>query len=460
MKIDRALSLRFQFIADALHGSGGFAPHLDPNTTPNAETTYLVRYPRESADKFARRQRIAWYRNFLHPACERFAGYLARKPPIRDIRNPLLQKMVDDCDWRGNSLEVFFHGFAIDAKARGSMLLLVDMPKAVPPNQAEQMAARAFPYLVAIAPERVIEYALNDQGRLALVAFLDSVENANGMQEPVWRVYTEQAWWVQRPGSLATNPEAWIEGAEHGLGLCPVLAFTESGDFPAVGSFGQIAELSRRYYNAAAERDEILRAQTFSLLTYQVGEKQSGFDAGQVAEAIGTHNMLMHHGATPAFIAPPDGPATIYSQVLQDLEEAIRRIAMTVEQPAQAESGVALTIRFQELNSALTGFARRMEDFERRIWDMAARWLNMDDNTEISWPKSYELADLEMELNILQTMQSTGFPPEVIRTQMESVVGLQFGTHDAADVEALMESVRDAGAEIMPGEPAGQAVAE
>lgn len=437
---------RFNFIAEALNGTGGFSPSVGDNATNPvlSGTTHLIRYPRESTEKFARRNQVAWYRNFLHPACLRFAGYLAKKPPLRDLNNPLLDALRDDCDWRGNSLDVFLWSFVIEAKARGSMLVLVDMPKVMPTTLADQVAQRAIPYLSAIPPERVTTYEMNDQGLLSLVALNDTYQN-----QSVLRVYTETEWWIQKPGTLGESALR-LEGAVHGLGICPVLAFTESGDFPHVGSYLQIADLSRRYFNAASERDEILRAQTFSLLTYQVPPEQVGFEAGTVAEAIGTHNMVVHQGDAPEFIAPPDGPATIYGDVLNQLEEAIRRVSMTVEQPTQSESGVALTIRFQEINASLTHFARRMEDMERRIWDVVCRWLGMTDNTNIAWAKTYELADLETELSILDGLQRAGFPDPVIQEQMKNVVGLQFGSNDPEQITALNQSIDEKVMEVIP----------
>lgn len=450
MKIDQAITKRYQFIADALNGAGGFAPLIEPVASMAESRSYLVKYPRESTDKYARRQRIAWYRNFMHSACSKFAGYLAKKAPLREIGNPLLAAMVDDCDWRGNSLDVFWQSFVLEAKARGCMLLLVDMPRELPDNQAAQMERRAFPYLVGIAPERVISYEFNERGLLSQVAIRDTRDFGNGQAEPVTRVYGETSWWVQRgEAGDQLNIGAAIERGDHNLGACPVLAFTEFGDFPHVGSFAQIADLSRRYFNAASEQDEILRAQTFSLLTYQTPPSQTGFNVSAVAEAVGTHNMLIHQGDSPNFIAPPDGPATIYETRLEKLEADIRSIAMTVEQPSQAESGIALTIRFQELNSALTGFARQMEDLERRVFDLAGKWLGgVEPPKTIAWPKSYELADLEMEMTILQNMQAAGFPQEVIQAQMQTIISLQFGTNDPDRVNGLLDSVNAMGSEV------------
>jgi hypothetical protein len=431
---------RYQFIAHALDGSGGFRPKvwidregLNPKLSG---PSFLVRYPRESAEKFARRNEVAWYRNFLKPACVRFAGYLAKKPPRRALDHPLLTALSDDCDWQGNSLDVFWSTFAVETKARGSMLLLVDMPQAVPPDRASQIEQRAFPYLAPIPPERVVDYTLNVQGLFESVA-IASTAQYQGQTIDVWRVWDTAEWRVQRPGETGEVLESGI----HGLGLCPVLAFTESGSFPDYGDFEQIAVLSRRYFNAASERDEILRGQTFSLLTYQIPPEAPPADLVAVTETVGVSNMLIHNGDTPAFIAPPDGPATIYNEVIAGLEEAIRRIAMTVEQPTQAESGIALTIRFQELNSALARFARRMEDLERRMWDLACRWLSIQNRTESVWPKSFELADVGQELTVLQQMQAAGFPDAVIREGMKAVVGLQFATAEAETMDAIIAAI-------------------
>lgn len=434
---------RYLFIAHALEGAGGFRPKVwtdkDGLNPKLSGPSYLVRYPRESAEKFARRNEVAWYRNFLKPACIRFAGYLAKKPPRRTVDHPLLDSMAADCDWQGNSLDVFWSAFAVEAKARGSMLLLVDMPKAVPLDRASQIEQRAYPYLVPIKPELVVDYTLNVQGLFESVAIASTAEY-QGQTIDVWRVWDTMEWRVQRPGE---NGEV-LENGDHGLGVCPVLAFTESGVFPHYGDFEQIAVLSRRYFNAASERDEILRGQTFSLLTYQIPPEAPPADLASVTETVGTSNMLIHNGDTPAFIAPPDGPATIYNEVIAGLEETIRRIAMTVEQPTQAESGVALTIRFQELNSALTSFARRMEDLERRMWDLACRWLGIQNRTESVWPKSFELADVGQELTVLQQMQASGFPDAVIREGMKTVAGLQFATAEPETMDAMIAAIDEA----------------
>ncbi len=105
--------LKFDTIADELHGTGGYA-----------DGTALVRFPSETQEQYDRRREVAWYANDLLPACQRFTGFLSSRPPLRETMNPLLLAFLDDCNWRGDQIDVFWQSFMIDALARGSMLLL------------------------------------------------------------------------------------------------------------------------------------------------------------------------------------------------------------------------------------------------------------------------------------------------------------------------------------------------
>lgn len=446
---------RFSFIRDALNGTGGFRPIVtfDSARKPaKADNTYLIRYPRESEERFARRNQVVWYTKDLMNACDRFVGYLTKQPPVREVQSPLLKLMLDDADWRGNSLEVFLQSFAVEAKARGTMLLLVDMPKAeaIPSNQADQLGNRAVPYLVPITPERVLEYDLDERGRLASVTIADTMIE-DGETVAIRRIWDKTSWRVTKSSRVdGKNEQIRIDGGDHSLGICPVIYFSESGNFMEEGGFSEIADLSMALFNRRSELDEILRSQTFSLMHYHVPpELAQTFDAAKVSEAVGTHNMLLHYGNPPGFIAPSDGPAATYESVIASLIQRIREVSMSFETPDFKESGLALNIRFQALNGALTKFARRMEDLERQAMEIASRWLTIEDTTSTRWPREYAVADPEREMSVLENMQSTGFPEEVIRAKKRGIVGLEFPTIEPDELDKLMlaidESMHDRG---------------
>ena len=418
---------RFQRIADALQGTGGFR-----------DGSYLVQYPRESDEKFARRKAIAWYANAMRPACQRFAGYLTKRPPQRQVTQPVLQSFLDACNWQNDNLDVFWSGFMLDAKARGSLLLLVDMP-------AEGMATdRTWPAVSAIEPERVTAYAVNPVGALASVTFTATL-TLDGKDIAVSRTYDEAGWKVVAGSQI-------LQQGAHDLGVCPVLAFTDSGLFPAEGEFATIADLSQRLYNLRSELDEILRAQTFSLLTYKVPADRFPLDMGGVAQSIGTHNLLQTFDGGAEFIAPPEGPARVYLDVIAQVEALIRQAALIVDIPTSnsQESGVALQLRFQALNASLVHFARRMEDFERRVWELAGRWLGIEPKVSVRWSQDYSIADLKTEIEVAQNLAALNAPSAYQQAKLKQLIQLDLGTLAEDEMAAILAGVDEMQQELNP----------
>lgn len=429
---------KFRRIDHAMHKSGGYN-----------DGSYLIQYASETDDQYLKRKEVAWFGDELSEACNNFSGYLAKRLPVRqNIDNPLLSGIIDDCNWRGDHLDVFWQSFIVEAAARGSMLLLVEMPETLPDNQQAQLTQRAFPYLVMIKPENVTDYHLNKRGMLTRVEITEIIDN-----KYITRGWDENTWWVREGDKL-------IDDGAHGLGVCPVLAFTVEGDFPSLGQFAGMEPAINRLYNMRSEFDEILRRHTFPIFAAQFpliepaqNESPESANNRQMAlikalqdaiKKLGSERGLVTPGPVQ-FIAPPDGPANIYLTAIDKMERKIDEMGLKVNMPGEraAESGEALTIRFQSLNAALIRFARRMEDLERRMWDMAARWMKIKNTSKIEWPKDYALADTEREIAILQQMEASGMPDNVVNKQKETVINAQFPTVQLDEMDELMASVRE-----------------
>ena len=417
---------RFKFIGHALNGDGPFRPTVTYDGLGRAlsvSSSYLIQYPRESEAKYARRNEIAFYASPLAQVVSRFTGYLASRQPVRVITNPIYEVMADDIDGKGNSIDVFWYQFARDAKARGSMLLLIDMPPAMAPSLGQQMQTRNAPYWTGILPELLTAYEIGDDGKFLFAEFSGNFHQGDKRIACTW--YFDRTSWK----AYDADKRILAEG-EHPLSECPLLIFTEGGDFPHFGSFASIADLSRRMFNLDSELDEILRSQTFSLLTMQVSEgstDQQKIQAAQtVGETIGSSNLMVHSGSTPAFIAPPDGPARIYLDRIAAMRDQINDIGLVIAGSSQRESGLALQMRFQSLNSELAKFAARLEDLERRSWYLSMEWLGLSTEPEVSWSRDYNMADVTAELDILSSMQATAMPAQIIAQQQRRIVSVQF----------------------------------
>lgn len=150
---------------------------------------------------------------------------------------------------------------------------------------------------------------------------------------------------------------------------------------------------------------------------------------------------MIHTGQQPSFIAPPDGPARIYMDRVTALRERIKEIALDVRGSNSQESGIALQMRFRALNSALSSFASRMEDLERRMWELCRRWLGLTISPNIQWPRDFNLSDIDAEMMALEKMQSTGMPDSVIAEQQKRIVSIQFAGLDPEDQARMNEEI-------------------
>ncbi len=468
---------RFAFLADAFEGVGGFAPRTtwaqesitttDQNGAPVSLTRrvpklsgpcHLTPYQRESNDKYAGRAALATYENHLRETVERYVGFLGRKRPARDGTDaPLVRLLLEDADMCGTPLDQFLTSFALKAKARGSMLLMLDMPDA--PDGAnggdglgavmslqQQIEARMVPRLRAIAPEALKDFEVSDDTGLLDWAELNCTELVDGRPQACVRRWDAQGW------QLRLVDKVLSEGP-HPFGACPLLAFTESGDlFPVVGKYAQIADLSRDLFNLDSELREMLRSQTFSILTMQVPlEASSLFDPLKTSASIGTQSMLVHQGATPAFVAPPNGPAEVYMAKIEQRQASIKRIAMDdASADTGTESGVARKLRFERLNADLATFASRLQALEARMWQMFHRAMGTQNRVVVTYPTDFNLVDSVGELDILTLMQAANFPAEVIAAKQCTIIDAEFDTLPDADKTALKQAVMARTQEVAP----------
>lgn len=429
----------FDIAGQALDGRGGFRPAL-------GEGSHLVRHTREGEEKFKSRNDLATYENHMRQACDRFAAFLGRRKPQRDgVDAPLVQAMLTDADMSGRDLDSFWRQFAQQAAARGSMLLVIDRPQGDVALTADaQRRLRALPYIRMAYPEAVEDYRLDAFGATFEQVTLCGWEWIDNKMREVRRDYDTQSWRLRKRREASGGPQGeWevIAEGEHGFGACPVLAFTEDGSpFPCLGRFTQIADLSRDLFNLRSELREILRAQTFSLLTLQIPEHGDGAAvAATVSATVGTHSMLTYMRERPGFISPDPGPVDAYMAALAATRQEIARVAMdeAVSSSGQAESGLSRRLRFDALNAALNRFSLNLQALELRMWALFHTALGTENRVNVTWPSDYTLADVAAELDILALMQATGMPEAVLTEKRRSVVAMEFDAADDAAKAAL-----------------------
>ena len=416
----------WKFAYEAYKGNGGFG-----------DGSYIDKYPRESDEKYKTRKSIAYYTNLFSPNVNRYIGYIFKNRPIRTSKDKLILTIFDDCDNAGNSIDVFMASFAKDAKVRGVGLVLVDMPKNVPTNFQDQLTKRALPYLTPIAPEKIEQYKVDPFGNFEFISFYDELDASTPQKtekKPIRRFYDTTQWIIY------DEKDNIIEQGEHNLGICPIIAFSETGKFPDIGEFTQVAAIAKRHYNLRSELDEILRAQTFSILTIQA-DNPTDFEI-----KLATDNAIIYgkEMTRPAFIAPEAGPANTYQEEIQRLEDLIDKITYNFKTNQAQESGIALEMKFQGLNSSLANFAMRLENFEARIFDIVCRYLGIQNDITIQYHKDFSITDIQKEFATLETFKELGYTNKTYeRLKLLKIISNDLGSIDIEDMDKIRQEIED-----------------
>ena len=416
----------YEFIREAYLGDGGFS-----------DGSYIDKFPRESDEKYSERKNIAYYTNLFASKINRYIGYLYKTAPMRTISNNLIRAVFDDVDSRGNSVDVFMSSFAKNAKALGGNLLLIDMPSTLPNNLKEQLDTRALPYFVEIEPHSVVKYKMDKFGKFEYISFNSTIDNSTYDKEDIKQVvryYDSTEWRVYDGKDI-------IDRGTHNLGVCPVISFGENGTFPDVGEFNQIAHLQKRHYNLKSELDEILRGQTFSLLTVNADSPSD------IELKLSTDNAIVYgkEMTRPSFIAPESASASIYQKEIQTIEDTINKIAYDISTNQSQESGIALDIKFQGLNGSLSNFAMRLEDFEIRAFDVVARYLQIQNaDVTIQYPKTFNIVDVEKEISTLSDIKSLGYAlPTYEKLKLHQIVANDLNSVGNDDLSEISSEIDD-----------------
>jgi len=419
---------RWKLINDAYNGENGFN---------NGEN--IVKFPREHSEKYTSRKSLAVYVNKMKPSCSRYASYLFKRKATRSTDSELVSLMFDNVDRMGNAIDIFMKSFYEKVRATGTGLVLVDMPTDLGASLSDQIQKRLVPYFVNIDPSSVYDFKLGDTGNFEWIILEYSVESKEPFKEPT--VSTEYHLWDAVSFKRYDKDKNVIEEKEHNLGSCPVISFTEQGLFPCVSSWESVATLSKRLYNAQSELDEILRGQTFSVLTYHSPDGTKVEDL-----SISTDNVLLYPSSAPSYISPPSAPADTYMAVIEKLEGLIDTITLNPDNASSKtqETGVALQFKFETLNGSLSSNARGLEDFERVLFDLAFRWLGEKFDYEVSYPKDFSIADLKTEIENTSAMMALNMGVAYESAKKKELARLDLVGADDAVIEEINKELDDA----------------
>lgn len=458
-------------LAHVREGIGGFV-----------DGTYLVAHPREWLDhsvngqpnpnpvkpspKLIARRNLARYENFGGKIIDQLKAALFREEPTRRVGNPSKDSKGEAIEapieawWKNvdrnltntstvavpndlpdaiaaswspvpqrvgagrTSITKFWPQVWDAAGTYGHTFIAFDREPGVPGVTA---ADTKKPFLRCYTPLDAVDWLLDDMGNLVEIKFLELVQRKTlDETERVAnfniRVFTPEYWALySRDGSLMEGGP--VDG-QHQLGRLPVVVLyaKRRNMVPLIGhSVLDDPQLYIDLYNLTSEIRELLRSQTFGLVSVNLGPEGDVAKAQQMmGNVVGSANVLFTPGEAK-YISPASDNLAAYQDERNALLRTIYRLAAIAWEAdsRDAESTDSLKIKRQDLNQMLSAFADELERAELEVAELfyratygkdgwEARW--KQDGVVIHYPESFDDTPFDVLLSQAEAALALGMP--------------------------------------------------
>ncbi len=379
------------------------------NTKANSN---LFKHQREKDEDYQERIRQSYYYNHVAPILDIYTEHLFKKPVIEDFGS--IQKTVDqrreDIDRQGSSIIEWRKEVADLTQLFGHLFVVTDRPQGQGERtKADQIKTKNFPYFTTFYPTDALNWACDGFGNLYWIVFREVADanadhtNYNKDQRATitYRLWTRTEWF------LYDCQYVLIDSGIHGLGEVPVTVTYDKRSKTKRGLFGisyvsDIAFIARDVYNACSNLSQILRDQTFSMLTVQ------GTSDEYKADSAGVHKGLLYpvDRNAPAYLSPLPENARVIMEYIEQQISKIYQIAKLEDRSASSkgqqvveQSGVSKAWDFHSTNSALSRKASNLEDGERRAWGKFSKWEGKPEfDGKVEYPHDFNVQSINEDV--------------------------------------------------------------
>ncbi len=390
------------------------------------EGGYLLKHPFESTENHNRRRATAYYYNYCGPIVDIMVSHLFRKPPRRDFgslaSDPLFNAFLEDCDLEGTGFAQFMRDAQRFASIYGRVSIVVDKPRLNAGTLEEEIRGGIRPYLVLITPENLLDWRFTRLPSGRTVLDMVKIREEQGLFR-IWTRRHWQVWLLPERGEPVLS-----DSGTHPLGEVPIVnLYNKKTGIRMLGlsDIQDIADINRNIYYLCSDAREIIENTAFPMLA--IPYEKSGVEEKE----IGPRNILQFDpsepNARPYWLeAPHSSLSEIREWVRQDIAE-IHRIAKlggvrATQDRSQPQSGIALELEWQQLHAVLSEKADNLEEAERQLLRLWARWQGKRFDGTVDYPDEFSVRDLDRELERAIKAISLGLESRTFRKELEKKV--------------------------------------
>lgn len=386
---------------------------------------HLFRFPKENRIEYEARVKRAVFFNHVQPLSDMLAGFLFKKGVKRKLPTGL--EFLESSATKRKGLNSFMQTVSIHSLMY-TCGVLVDSPKFNTDNirtKADEALLNLQPYCVLYTPDKIRDFYVEEDGQLLWV-LLDNTEICQddplqpARKKVVYRLWVRdkiQDFEIKQSKTSASSEVTLIAESVNPLGEVPFIFVNwrdMDDDFIAETPFEDIAMLDRAIFNFLSYFDQMVAGGTFKVLFFPITSPED-LPKSVEEEGLGSLSVVPYPamgGAKPFF----DG------QGLQDVAPFVAGMEMYFEQimqklgldrdkkQAAPQSGYAKELDFSRCEALLQLGAEQQENTERRIVELAAKWLGIQNpNPEIEYSSDFASEDIDAELTRLYQLLTLPF---------------------------------------------------
>lgn len=423
-------NIDYEFMKHAYRGTGGFL-----------DGSYLVRFPKETDEKYINRKKLAINPNIVKKIVNSITGHIFKTAPIRKIESQFYEQFCQDTDRRGTYIDEKMRRILLQTLIYGTIFVIVDKPRIEAITKLDEIKNSVFPYIAIRKPTHLNSYQIDEFGNLKFIQFKEIIND----NKIIYRTFDTERWYISMDDAL----KQIIDTGEHKLKVVPVIPFSlqklDDEEIIEPPFILDIAYMQKDLYNAISELRSIIRDNTFPILTYPVKDETEAQKLQNTELLLSTQNGLFYNpeaGSKPEYIAPPSEPV---NQLLSYIEWLIRQIFRNVnlDFTNSGESGIAKEYDYQEFTKMLINFSESLESLEYKIANMVGLWLGEDFQGYIEYSKKYTVMDAKETIQVaLDVLARPDIPPVLANEIWKKITRVLFNdVYDEKQLQALESAI-------------------
>lgn len=390
---------KWDFWSISYEGGPAYKSAVDSTGQPT-----FIEHELESPDGIKRRKRMATYRNYCRPICQKYNSFIFGYSIRRDSKMKPWVDWCADCDTFGTSLQEFMKSCSLQAEILGRYLILIDTTKIADLQTVAQSAAAGNAVFVApVSPHRLVNWVCDprDPTQLSEALVLFPAERCARFYSRDMIVRIDLKADQENVVQAINMPET------HLYGRVPLVVMTALPQGQSLIS--DISELNLSLFNLDSILREELYKQTFTQFF------AAGLNADDLKSAtIGGRKLVCHTNKDiriDRLTGDVSQAESIRTSMREDVGEIYRLAGLQTPDVVQnTESGRALKIRWNEVSLIASSIADRAEKAENEVAALWAIAAGQAKPQQSDYPEDFDTEEFAAELNSTLSMVDGTLP--------------------------------------------------